>query len=235
MSTTMTAPPEPESERRATSPERHKRRFGVKEISAVIAAVAAGLAVVFFIGPRVLGAATPHFYAGTVLQQSTPAPSLDDLEFGQGGSVDLAAFQGEVVMLYFGYTGCPDVCPTTLLDASEALADLSPSEAERVRLIMVSVDPARDGPATVDNYARSFHPSFMGATGDSADVLDAATRYGIFYEIGEPYDPASSDNYFVDHTSTLMAIDTSGALRVVWSPTVTSDEISGDVRELLKQ
>lgn len=216
-------------------PRRRRRRLGGTELAGILVAVAAGLLVVLLIGPRLIGAATPHFYAGTVLQQSAAAPSLDALEFGGGGSVDLRAYEGEVVMVYFGYTGCPDVCPTTLLDASNAIAELAQGEADRVRLIMVSVDPGRDDPATVDNYARSFHPSFMGATGTASDVLDAATRYGIFYEIGEPYDPSSSDNYFVDHTSTLMAIDTTGALRVVWSPTVTPDEISGDLRELLRQ
>ncbi len=130
-----------------------------RRMAAVVAAVVAGLAVVVLVVPRLWSAATPHLYAGTVLQQSTPAPSLDDLVFGDGSTVDLTAFDDEVVMLFFGYTSCPDVCPTTLSVASQAMAKLADDEAERVRLIMVSVDPERDDPADVQNYAGFFHPS----------------------------------------------------------------------------
>lgn len=206
-----------------------------KRALALAATIAAGLVVVFIIGPRVLGAATPHFYAGTVLQQSTAAPSLDELQFGDGSPVDLAAFEGDVVMLYFGYTGCPDVCPTTLSVASQAVDELSASEAEHVRLIMVSVDPERDDAPLVQEYAQFFHESFLGASGETADILEAATQYGIFYAINEPDDPTEPHDYFVDHTSTLMAIDTGGALRVVWAPDAVSGEISGDLQELLRQ
>lgn len=206
-----------------------------KRALALVATIVAGLAVVFIVGPRVIGAATPHFYAGTVLQQSTLAPSLDELQFGDGSPVDLTAFEGDVVMLYFGYTACPDVCPTTLSVASQAMSQLSASEAEHVRLIMVSVDPERDDAALVQEYAQFFHESFLGASGETDDILEAATQYGIFYAINEPDDPTKPDDYFVDHTSTLMAVDTGGALRVVWAPDALSSEISGDLQELLRQ
>ena len=163
----------------AVSSQSRNRLAG--RVLGIVAAIVAGLLVVLVVGPRVLGAATPHFYAGTVLQQTTAAPSLDSLTFADGSPVDLTAFEGEVVMLYFGYTSCPDVCPTTLIDARNAVNQLDEAEAERVRLLMVSVDPERDTPAVVQNYAESFHPSFLGASGTSADVLNAATRYGIFY------------------------------------------------------
>lgn len=201
---------------------------------AVLGAILAGLLVVFVVGPRVLGAATPHLYAGTVLQQSTPAPPLDDLQLGDGSPVDLSAFSGDVVMVFFGYTSCPDVCPTTLSVAAQAVDELEGTDAERVRLIMVSVDAERDDPALVQEYAQFFHPAFLGAGGEADDLLNAATRYGIFYDIGDAEDPARPDEYFVDHTSTLMAIDPGGALRVVWAPDATADEIRGDLTALLQ-
>lgn len=216
---------------RRSRPLEPRRRW--VRAAAVLGAIAAGLLVALVVGPRLIGAATPHLYAGTVLQQSTPAPALDDLRMGDGNPVDLGAFDDQVVMLYFGYTACPDVCPTTLSVASQAMDDLSASEAASVNLIMISVDPERDDPSDVQNYAGFFHESFLGAGGDEAAVREAATQYGIFYDIGESEDPDRPDEYFVDHTSTLMAIDTGGALRVVWAPGATSSEISGDLRELL--
>ncbi len=238
MSTTTqrTAPPDktPRTTDHIVTPSTASRPPFWKLAVAVVAAVVAGLVVVLIVGPRLLGAATPHFYAGTVLQQSAPAPALDDLQMGDGTPVDLAGFEGSVVLLYFGYTSCPDVCPTTLSIASQAMADLDDEQVERVRLIMVSVDAERDDPALVQEYAEFFHPTFLGAGGSAEALLNAATRYGIFYDLASPDDPAKPHEYFVDHTSTLMAIDTSGALRVVWAPDATADEISGDLKELLK-
>ena len=196
-------------------------------------AVAAGLIVAFVLGPKLLGAATPHLYAGTVLQQSAPAPSLEALELADGSAVELTAYKGDVVLVFFGYAGCPDVCPTTLSIASQAIDRLEADAAGRVRLIMVSVDPERDDPQTVHDYASFFHPAFLGAGGSADEVLSAATRYGIFYDAGDPADPNDPDEYFVDHTATLMAVDPGGTLRVVWAPDVTIEELRGDLAELL--
>lgn len=200
---------------------------------AILAVGVLGVIVAVVVVPRVWRSAAPHLYAGTVLQQSTPAPSLEALRFGDGSSVDLAAFDGDVVMLYFGYTGCPDICPTTMADAARAVEGLDAADAERVHLIMISVDDQRDDPATVQNYAEHFHPSFLGAGGEADDLMEAATRYGIFFQVHEPDDPNRPDVYDVDHTSTIMAIDTEGVLRVVWSPQVTSSEITADLAALL--
>lgn len=198
-----------------------------------VAAVAVVAVLAVLVAMRLWGAASPHLYAGTVLQDSAPAPSLDELDFADGSPVDLTAFEGDVVILYFGYTSCPDVCPTTMADAAQAVRQLDADDAERVRLIMISVDPERDPADIVQNYAEHFDASFLGASGSAQSLAEAATQYGIFFQVHEPEDPARPDEYLVDHTSTLLAIDPGGALRVVWSPTVTPPEIAADLEALL--
>lgn len=170
----------------------------------------------------------PHAYFGTVMQAPTPAPSMEDLVGIDGQPVDLAALRGDVVVLYFGYTFCPDVCPTTLAMAARAREQLG-GDADRVHVLMVSVDPARDDVDRVRDYVQAFDPSFLGATGALADVERVAATYGVFFAEGAPL----GDGYAVDHTATLMAIDTDGKLRIVWSPNVIADQLADDLRELL--
>ena len=172
----------------------------------------------------------PHLYAGTVLQSSESAPPLDSLRDATGAPVDLAAYDGDVVVLYFGYTNCPDVCPTTLSDLARARSGLSDGDQERVHVMMVSVDPARDDAASLQTYVEFFDPSFMGVTGEVADIDRVAAGYGVFYELGEG---TVETGYTVDHTASLMAIGTDGALRVLWGPDVSSDALRDDLKELL--
>lgn len=201
-----------------------------RRLVAVLVTVIAGIAVVF-VGRSLLGAVTPHLYSGTVLQ-SRPAPTMDALRFATGEAVELDAFRGKVVVVFFGYTNCPDVCPTTLADASQALRALTAAERQRVQFLMVSVDPDRDQPEDLRDYVEAFDPTFAGVTGELPDIQRVATQYGIHFKHGEESAPGS---YFVDHTATLMGIDTDGALRVVWSPTVTQAELADDLRHLLEQ
>lgn len=171
----------------------------------------------------------PHAYSGTVMQAPTAAPSMDELVGVDGRPIDLTAYEGDVVVVYFGYTYCPDVCPTTLAMAARAREQLG-DDAERVHVMMVSVDPARDDVERVRTYVQAFDESFLGATGDLAAVERVAATYGVFFAKG---DPLGEDGYAVDHTATLMAIDTDGKLRVVWPTDVTADALAGDLRELL--
>ncbi len=192
---------------------------------AVVLGVPLLVAVVVYAGFVLL---RPHAYFGTVMQAPTPAPSMEDLVGIDGRPVDLAALRGDVVVLYFGYTFCPDVCPTTLAMAARAREQLG-GDGERVHVMMVSVDPARDDVERVRDYVQAFDPSFLGATGELADVEQVAATYGVFFAEGAPL----GDGYAVDHTATLMAIDTDGKLRIVWSPNVTADALADDLRELL--
>jgi protein SCO1/2 len=230
----MTTPTMTEQDRSEVDPCRStppiaRRRWWVRPVP-LLGAILAGLVFALVVVPRVFDAATPHLYHATVLQQTEPAPAMTDLELVDGSPVDLTAFDGDVVLVYFGYLGCPDVCPTTLALAARAIDDLPADKRENVHLLMVTVDPDRDGAQEIDEYVKFFHHGFLGARGDTADTRRVASQYGIFYELGEPDDDG---DYFLDHTATLMAVDAHGTLRLVWAPDVTAGEVTADLQELV--
>lgn len=186
--------------------------------------------LLFGAGRALAGTVSPHLYSGTVLQDSSPAPNLDELSYEDGSPVDLSANSGEVTLLYFGFTNCPDICPTALADAATALRGLSNDERERVNLVMVTVDPARDIQPELQRYVEFFDPAFRSASGSREAIDRAAASYGVFYEMG----PGTVESgYTVDHTATMLGIDTAGSLRVVWPPTISPKQLQDDIKELL--
>ncbi|MGI9596179.1 MAG: SCO family protein [Acidimicrobiales bacterium] len=193
---------------------------------AVLAAVLLAVVVARF----VVGRLQPHLYAGTVLQRDAPAPSLEELQFASGEQVDLAAFDGEAVLLFFGYTNCPDVCPMTLSTVARALEELDADERDRTNMVMVSVDPDRDDLASLQQYVGFFDPTFRGAGGTQDAIDRAATLYGIYYFADTA---ADDENYLVDHTASLMGIGPDGSLRIIWSSGVTAEDLAADIDELL--
>lgn len=197
-----------------------------------LVAIVAAVVVVGVVAARFLvGGLTPHLYAGTVLQQSQAAPPLDGLSFASGEPVDLAAFEGEVALVFFGYTNCPDVCPLTLSTVRRAMDQLDAQQRDRVQMMMVSVDPDRDEPQSLQQYVGFFDPGFRGVGGPKEAIDRAATLYGVYYEL----DRVDEDDqaYLVDHTASLMGIGPDGALRVIWSSEVTADALAADLEELL--
>jgi protein SCO1/2 len=216
----MTEPTVDERNAAAAPPVRRRGRT-----LAVVIAVPVVVAALLFGGLRLL---QPHAYAGTVMQAPTAAPAMDELVGIDGRPVDLGAYRGDVMLVYFGYTYCPDVCPTVLATAARARERLG-GDAERVHVLMVSVDPERDDVARVRDYVQGFDPSFLGATGELAAVERVATEYGVFFAEGAPL----GAGYAVDHTASLMAIDTDGKLRVLWPTGVLADDLAADLRELL--
>lgn len=171
----------------------------------------------------------PYIFSGTVLQSPSTAPSMSELVLADGSPVDLAAFEGDVILVYFGYTHCPDVCPATLVKAMNARDQLG-GDADRVHVMMVSVDPERDTPELVGDYVTSFDPSFIGVTG-SREAIDRVTaQYGVFSARGEDL---GDGDYAVDHTASLMGIDTDGHLRILWPTDIAVDNLANDLDELL--
>ncbi len=187
--------------------------------------------LVGLVGARVaLAQFRPHLYAGSILQGDSPAPAPADLTLSDGRPFDLADYGGEVVIMYFGYTHCPDVCPTTLSDVNAALELMPESAADRVNFVMVSVDPARDTLDLLGDYVASFRPGFLGAGGPIEAIDRVAAQYGIYYAYGEG---DIESGYAVDHTANLMGIDPDGSLRIVWSPEVTREQLAADLEALL--
>ena len=133
-------------------------------------------------------------------------------------------------LIYFGYTFCPDVCPTTLLTATEAIDALGPAMAGQVRLVFVSVDPERDRPGTVKEYMTHFLPDSVGLTGPPAEVRTAAAAYRIYYRKNEP---DADGDYLVDHSSVLYLMDPDGRYLTHFNHKSTPDEIASRLRRIL--
>lgn len=194
----------------------------------VVAIMSAALLLAALVGWLGLRWITPHPYSGTVMQAPTAAPSMDGLVYSDGSPVDVTAFDGDLLLVFFGYTNCPDVCPTTLSQVAAARRQLG-GDADRVQVLFVSVDPERDSPESIGEYVTSFDPDFLAATGEPADVDRVASQYGIYFAKGEALD----EGYTIDHTATLMGIDTEGHLRIVWPGLLEVDRLVADLRELL--
>lgn len=176
---------------------------------ALIAALAALLVwLAFFwepVGPRPVARVQSH----APLQLATAPTGGDFALQGGQGPVRLADYRGKAVLLYFGYTYCPDVCPTSLSLLAQALSGFSADELARIQPIFISVDPERDTPARLAEYGPFFHPSIIGVTGSPEEVARVAAQYGASYA----RQPANADGqYAVDHSSATYVIDPRGIL-----------------------
>jgi len=125
------------------------------------------------------------------------------------GEVGLQDFRDQVVLLYFGYTWCPDICPTSLGLTSLALESLTPTELSRVQSLFVSVDPERDTVLRLKDYAAYFHPRILGVTGTQEQVAEVAARYGAAYR---KVVQVSESGYVVDHSADTYLVDPRGRL-----------------------
>lgn len=148
------------------------------------------------------------------------------------GPISLSALRGKVVLLYFGYTSCPDICPTSLTLMSIALSQLTAAELERVQGLFVSVDPQRDTLERLAQYSSHFHPRITGITGSDAEVAKVARQYGAVYQRAEG---DSALGYTVDHSSVTYLIDTQGRLRSTLPHGTLPTAILQEVRRLLAE
>lgn len=144
----------------------------------------------------------------------------------------LADFRGKLVVLFFGYTHCPDVCPTTLADVAAAFRLMRPEEAARVQVLFVSVDPERDSAELLKQYVPYFHPSFLGLTGTPDEIAAAAREFRIHYR--KYVEPGATD-YLVDHTAGSYVLDTEGRLRLFQPFAQPPAEIAHDLGLLLRE
>lgn len=147
------------------------------------------------------------------------------------GPVSLHDHAGKLVLLYFGYTYCPDVCPTSLAATAEGLKLLTPEELARVAMIFVSVDPERDTPARLKEYAEFFHPQIAGVTGAPATLAEVARRYGVFYARQKV--ETAGDGYVVDHTSDTYIIAPDGKLVGRIAHATPPDQVAAAIRRTL--
>lgn len=148
-----------------------------------------------------------------------------------GSSLDTKALRGKVVLLNFGFTSCPDVCPTVLARLKQTLKALG-DQAGRVQVVFVSFDPERDSLAHLKAYLAYFDPSMVGATGSEQEIAAVARQYGVVH-IREEMESAAG--YGFSHSDYIYLIDTAGRLRKLYDARAGSDEMAADARVLLRE
>jgi len=163
-------------------------------------------------------------------QYAPPMPGGDFTLQSHKGPVSLSDFHGKVVLIYFGYTYCPDVCPTALALTTAALKQLSKAELAQVQPLLISVDPARDTVERLEEYTQFFHPSLLGVTGSKVEIDDITKRFGTYYRIPEH---TAGENYAVDHSSQTLVIDKNGKIQDVIPHGTAPKEVLLSIRKFL--
>jgi protein SCO1/2 len=161
---------------------------------------------------------------------------LPDLKFSLtndlGQPVTAQTYRGKVVLLYFGYTHCPDVCPLTLVHLHTVLQKLD-KDAENVRVLFVTVDPIRDTVPVLHQYVQAFDPRIVGLTGTQDAIATLAKRYRAFYKPETP--DTKSGDYEVTHSSATYIFDRDGRAQLLATPGSTNDELYHDLKTLVEQ
>jgi len=159
-----------------------------------------------------------------------PAPEIE-LTRDNGSNFRLSEMRGSIILLFFGYTSCPDVCPTTMAELKTAVDKIGEADAKNVKVVFVTVDPQRDTPERVQEYVNHFNTDFIGLSGSEPELAKTWNEYGVFREI---VDGTSAAGYLVDHTARITLIDQDGNLRVSYGFDTPVEDIVHDLKLLLK-
>jgi protein SCO1/2 len=152
-----------------------------------------------------------------------------ELQDTSGRVRHLEDFRGKAVVLFFGFTHCPDVCPTTLADIAAAVKSLG-TEADKVQVLMVSVDPERDTPDSHGKYVTAFDPGFLGLRGDLDATKKVAAEFKIYFERAK-----TGASYTVNHSTQTYVIDPQGRLRLLVRHDRIAQDLTADLRAILRE
>jgi len=141
----------------------------------------------------------------------------------------LADYKGKVTVVFFGYTQCPDVCPTSMVTLGQAVETLG-SNAGQVQVLMITVDPDRDTPEILDAYVKAFNPAFVGLRGTPQQTADTARSFKAFYAKAKG---ATPDQYAMDHAASYYVLDKKGEARVLISNNAPPEDIAHDLKQLM--
>ena len=158
--------------------------------------------------------------------------ALSDIEFKTESSSNtkLDVYEGKIILLFFGYTNCPDICPTTLLDISKSLKELG-EDSDKVQAVFVSVDPQRDTPKHLNDYVKYFDKRIVGLSSDKTNIDKLHKYFRTTYELLN----ASEENYLVEHSSNLYIIDENMIVDRIIANGLPSSEITKAVRKLINR
>lgn len=168
------------------------------------------------------------------LVQVAPFPVGGDFRLRSArGPETLDSLRGQVVLLFFGYITCPDVCPTTLGTLQQATARLTPEEQSQLRIAFVSLDPERDTPAILKDYVAAFPVPALGLTGSRAQIDAMVERYGAqYFRVALP---GSGMGYGIDHSAAVYLLDQRGRLRLLLRHTASPARFADEIRRLLRK
>ena len=171
--------------------------------------------------------------SGTTQQSGVPSVGGPfELVDHSGKAVTDKDFAGQYMLVFFGYTYCPDVCPTALSDMSTALDLLGEEKTEKVTPLFISVDPARDTPDHLAEYVSFFHPKMIGLTGTEEQIKKVAREYRVYYRLNEP-DPNDPQDYLVDHTGIIYLMGPDGKLVTHFSHGTSPEKMAERLGQLL--
>ncbi|WP_028486305.1 SCO family protein [Thiomicrorhabdus chilensis] len=198
------------------------------------------LLIIVFLG--VLIGIGSFFIPGSGQQSSAKSAHLVSSDRPHGGDFTLTSSQGEqslsdftgkLVLVYFGYTYCPDICPTNLGNLSVAYRQLTPAEKNQLQILFVSVDPERDTPARLKQYADYFEANIIGLTGSPQKISEIAQRYGVVY--AKVDDPNNGTNYAVDHSAFTYVVDQDGVLQQQLPHATNPEQFIKTIRQYLEK
>lgn len=190
----------------------------VLAVVAVLAVIAAGAALWTF-----LHAPSPQTSSSGTASVGGPFTLVDQ----QGRTVTDETFRGRWMLVFFGFTHCPDVCPTALNDMSAVLAELGPA-ADKVQPIFVTVDPERDTVEAMSQYVANFDPRIVALTGTPEQISQAAKAYRVYYK-----KTPQGDDYTMDHTGILYLMDPQGRFMTHFTPNTPPADMAARIRKLL--
>ncbi|RCK74377.1 MAG: Cytochrome oxidase biogenesis protein Sco1/SenC/PrrC, putative copper metallochaperone [Anaerolineae bacterium] len=171
----------------------------------------------------------PYTYRGTSIEP--PLPMADFRLVDQhGAEFRLSDLKGKLVLVFFGYTYCPDVCPITLAEFKQVKENLA-QQADKVQFVFITVDPQRDSPEVLAKHLQNFDPQFIGLTGAEEDLAKVWKQFGAYREIRQV---EGSQNYLVDHTARIYVLDAEQNLILTYPYDIGARILLEDIRHLLK-
>lgn len=194
----------------------------------ILFGVAGTLALVLLVWAAAF--ARPYELHGSEITTEVQAPAVN-LTRADGSPFRISALKGKIVLLFFGFTSCPDVCPTTLADFKRVKADLG-EKADQLAFIFITVDPQRDTPEGAQAYAAGFDPQFIGLSGSETELEPVWQGYGVYRKVTES---GSAASYEVDHSSRVYLVDSTNRLRVTYPYGTPVEDLTADIRFLLKE
>lgn len=187
-----------------------------------LVAVVAALSIIF---------AKPPSFRGTLYGEPFPPAAEVELTKADGSIFRMSEQRGKIVLLFFGYTSCPDVCPTTLAEMTKVMNELGDA-SQNVQVVFASVDPRRDTPEKIQEYASRFNPTFLGLSGTQEELEPIWQGYSIFRA---EVDSDSAMGVIIDHTARLYLIDPEGNLRLSYAYATPVEDIVHDIELLLRK